>query len=366
MRFSLDIESDHPISVVILAYRTSDTRGTTVETMDIVPDTSLHLEYVHQMSWRYVRPFVEVSYWWTIVDSTQARLVTEAQQFTYADDRFDWQTLTEDEIDVHWYQGDLKVAQQALQVAAEGLALAKQDIAPDLSTGPIDVYLYASREDWSAAMPPGSWSQVEAITLSGMKVILVSFPPEERFIPDVRRVLPHEATHALIHWAAQGASDRVPMWLSEGLATSVQYELIPDPAAQTVLDEAIRQDTLIPLRNLCASFPRDAAAARLAYVESADVIGYIRDQHGRQAVRDLVVAYTDGATCDGGVYRVLGVTLDGLEAQWRESRAPQTQWAMSWRVNGPWIILLLLGPFLCLALAFPRPARARILGDKNL
>jgi hypothetical protein len=372
MRFSLQVESANPITSVVLAYRTSDTRGTTVETMPISPATSLRVEHVHEIARRYVRPFVEVTYWWTIVDAVQARLVTEPRSFTYGDDRYEWQTLTGDAVHVHWYRGDLKIAQQALDVAAEGLSRASQDIGPDEDIGmgvdgrPMDVYLYASRVDMLAALPPGSPPDVEAMTLNGMNVVLVSFPPEAAYIPDLRRVLPHEATHVRIHETTQDAHDRVPLWLSEGLATSVQYAFVPDPVAQTMLEEAARQDALIPLLDLCAAFPRDATSARLAYAESANVIGYIGDRHGRQAVRDLIVAYVDGATCEGGVYRVLGITLDGLEARWQASLAPQSGWVTFWRANGAWIILLLLITAFPLVFLFPLRARAAALGDKRL
>jgi hypothetical protein len=376
MRFSLQVESANPITSVVLAYRTSDTRGTTVETMAVSPATSLRVEHVHEIARRYVRPFVEVTYWWTIVDAAQARLVTEPRSFTYGDDRYEWQTVTGDAAHVHWYRGDLKIAQQALDVAAEGLSRASQYIGADGDIGadedigggegwPMDVYLYASRADMLAALPPGSPPDVEAMTLNGMNVVLVSFPPEAAYIPDLRRVLPHEAAHVRIHEVTQDAHDRVPSWLSEGLATSVQYTFVPDPVAETMLEEAARQDALIPLLDLCAAFPRDATSARLAYAESASVIGYIGDRHGLHAVRDLIAAYVDGATCEGGVYRVLGITLDGLEARWRADLAPQAGWGTFWRANGAWIILLLLITAFPLAFLLPLRARAAALGEKR-
>ena len=79
------------------------------------------------------------------------------------------------------------------------------------------------------ALPPGSPPDVEAITLSGMNVVLVSLPPQAAYIPDLRRVLSHEMAHVRIHEVTQEAHDRVPLWLSEGLATSVQYAFVPDP-----------------------------------------------------------------------------------------------------------------------------------------
>jgi hypothetical protein len=198
-----------------------------------------------------------------------------------------------------------------------------------------------------------------------MNTVLVSIPPRAAYIPDLRRVVPHEATHVLIHATAQDAHDRVPLWLSEGVATSVQYAFAPDPLAQSTLEDAARRDALIPLLELCTLLPRDAARARLAYVQSADVIGYVRDRYGQQAIGDLVAAYVDGATCEGGVYRALGITLDGLDAQWQASLAPQNRWTMFWRLNGAWILLLLLVTSLPLAFVLPLRARAVALGGKK-
>ena len=375
IHFFLEAESESPITSVVLAYRTWDTGGTTVEKMDLVPSTSLRVQYVHEMSRRYVRPFVQVTYWWTIADAAQARLVTEPRQFTYADDRYDWQTLSGDGAVVHWYRGDLKIAQQALDVAAEGMARARLDVAPDQSMDAgqdirADVYLYASRDDLHAALPPGSPTDVEAVTLNGINVVLVSLPPEAAYIPDLRRVLSHEMAHVLIHEVTQEAHDRVPLWLAEGLATSVQYSFVPDPLAQTMLEEAAHQHPahagLIPLLDLCAAFPRDAARTRLAYAQSANVIGYLKDRYGRQAVSDLIAAYVDGATCEGGVYRVLGITLDGLDAQWQTSLVPQARWETFWRLNGAWIILLLLVTAFPLVFVLPLRARTAALEDKSL
>jgi hypothetical protein len=108
--------------------------------------------------------------------------------------------------------------------------------------------------------------------------------------------------------------------------------------------QATRESTLIPLLDLCASFPRDASRARLAYVESASVIDLIQDRYGRQRLRQLFAAYRDGATCEGGVYRVLGVSLEGLEAQWRATLVPadpsRWAWASFWERNGAYLVLI--------------------------
>jgi hypothetical protein len=345
MRFYLALEGSAPITSVVLAYRTSDTQGTTVETMAFAPDKAVRLEYVHDIGERYVRPFVLVSYWWTIIDLMGARLVTEPQQFLYTDDRFAWQTLSQDNVNLHWYQGELKVAQQALDATLAGLAGAREalGVTKEQDTGaPIEVYLYANPQDLAPSLPPGTPPDLEALTLHEMNVVLTSFGPKASYIPDLQRVLAHEAAHIEVDSAAAQAA--VPLWLSEGLATSVQQSVAPDPDARTLLEQAASAGTLIPLVNLCVAFPPDAAGARLAYAQSASVIDLIQDRYGRRRMRQLFTAYGDGATCEGGVYRVLGVSLEGLEAQWRASLAPvdpsRQWWTGFWERNGAYLVLI--------------------------
>ena len=365
LRFHLEAQADVPITSVVLAYRTSDTRGTTVETMVFDPATKVSVDHVHEITGRYVRPFVEVSYWWTIVAGEQARIVTDPQQFLYRDDRYNWQTLNDGNINVHWYEGDLKVAQQALDIATAGVSRARQDI-PARAVHPVNIYFYANVDDMGPTLPPDAPPDMEALTLHEMNVILVSFSPKATNIPAFQRVLPHEVTHALIHEVTQSDYDHVPTWLAEGLATSVQYTFAPDPDAQALVAEAARQPGVPSLQDMCATFPADPAGARLAYAKSASVVDFVRDQYGRQGLHDLVAAYADGASCEGGVYRVLGTTLDGLESRWQASLAPRGFLASFWDHSGAYLILILVIALPLLVFVLPSRARSTVLRDESL
>jgi hypothetical protein len=292
-----------------------------------------------------------------------ARLTTEPQTFAYADNRFEWQTLSQSVVTIHWYRGDMRVAQKALDAAITGLDRARQDIDINATRQPIDVYLYESADDMQAALPAGTPTGTEALTLYETSVILAASGLQEANVLDLQRILPHEVTHALVHEATQSDFDSVPLWLSEGLATSVQYTFAPDPDAQLLMKDAARDQALISLDTLCAAFPQSPARARLAYAESASVIGYIRDRYGRRALRDLVAAYGDGATCEGGVQRVLSLSLDRLQAQWSQSLAPQSGWRTFWKDSGAWAILLLLS--LLFVVPFVIPVRGRMAHPKD-
>ena len=128
----------------------------------------------------------------------------------------------------------------------------------------------------------------------------------------------------------------MPYWLNEGLATLSQE--LPDPEAAIVLEMALSQDSLVSLRDLCGPFPLDASQARLSYAQSASVVGFIRDHYGRQGLTRLIAAYADGASCQGGVERALGgISLEGLETQWRASLQPRNKWLVFLEKTGPWL-----------------------------
>jgi hypothetical protein len=79
---------------------------------------------------------------------------------------------------------------------------------------------------------------------------------------------------------------------------------------------ARKNGTLIKLDALCGAFPADAGQAELAYAESESLVRYIRDQHGATDLAALLAAYADGVSCDGGVQRVLHLSLSQLEEAW--------------------------------------------------
>jgi len=342
VRFHLQAEGDAPIESIVLSYRTSDVQDTNVVVLSFGAATTVDIEHVHQISERYVRPFVEITYWWTIGDANGAKLTTDPQSFEYVDDRFTWQSLSEGGAVVYWYEGEVEVAGQALDVAGEAISRAVLDVPVEALQKTIDIYLYAHPDDLRLTLPAGLPAGADALTLHETNVILVPYGPKEANIPALQRILPHEVTHALIHEATRNHYDRVPPWLAEGLATSVEYTFVPDPEAQALLDAALGRGEPFRLEVLCGEFPHTGQDARLAYAQSASVVATIRDLYGREALRDLTRAYADGATCEGGVQRVFGVSLERLELLWREYQAPQGQLSLFWEYNASQVVLVLL------------------------
>ena len=75
VRFHLQAEASAPIESIVLSYRTSDTQDTTVVQLPFEAATTIDVQHVHYVSERYIRPFVEISYWWTIGGTDGAQLI---------------------------------------------------------------------------------------------------------------------------------------------------------------------------------------------------------------------------------------------------------------------------------------------------
>jgi hypothetical protein len=167
------------------------------------------------------------------------------------------------------------------------------------------------------------------------------------------RDLPHELTHVLIYQITTPNYHAVPFWLNEGLA--VLHETQPNPVYRVTLDRAYQADELLPLTSLCGGFPLDSAEATLAYAQSRSVVSYVRDRWGQAKIVEMLDAYGDGATCEGGTQRALGVSLAALESDWRRDALQADPLRTLAFAVGPWLLLLLL-PSLVLfgLLLFPR------------
>jgi hypothetical protein len=332
--FHLEVGSASGITQVILYFRVTGDATTTVEHPQFVASPSVTVDHTYDLQGRYIKPFSRIEYWWTLSDAAGHRLTTEVQTFSYDDNRFPWQSLTGEGATVYWYQGTEAFGQAALDVAVGAVPRISADLGVGASQ-PIRAFLYASLSDLEGALPPTGREWVGGQAYPELGTFVAAIPPDDRSISTMKRVIPHEITHLLVYQVTGGALGHVPSWLNEGLATL--SEELPDPQAAIVLETALSLDSLEPLGSLCGPFPLDANQARLSYAQSASVVSFIRDHYGRQGLARLIAAYADGATCSGGVDRALGITLEGLETQWRASLQPRNKWLVFLEKAGPWL-----------------------------
>ncbi len=359
--FHIEASSPTPITRAVIAYRTADNQGTSVTSLSFDPTPQLNLDHVHEIGRGYLKPFVTIEYWWTLEDESGQQVSTPLQSFTYDDNRFGWHTASSPSVIAHWYAGDAGYVQAALDIATRSLARIGQELGVT-APGPLHLYLYASTDDLQGALLPRKREWIGGEAFPELDTLLIAVPPGEGYTLFMRRIIPHEITHILLHHATGGATTSVPPWLSEGLATF--NEELPDPEAALILQTALQENSLISLDTLCGTFPSETTQAQLAYAQSASLVRYIRDYYGETALAALVDAYADGMSCRGAVDRVLGLSLEQLDSRWRAYLGAQTPQAALWRAAAPWLLLILLsGLMVLLYLDLPPLLRRR--GQKH-
>jgi hypothetical protein len=293
-----------------------------------------------------LRPFTTLTYWFefTLQDGQAAR--SADYQTRYEDNRFPWKEVSNGLLRVHWYEGDDAFGAALLDAASRGMNQAS-GLLPATSLAPVDMYVYATAQDLQGALFLGGeqWTGGHANPKLGVVMAAVTPGPGQGI--EMERLLPHELAHVLLYRSVGHAYDRLPVWLSEGVASLA--ELYPNPDYVLALETASRQGTLLPMQDLCASFPPDAASAFLAYAQSQSFVRYLRDTYGSTALLALTSAYADGLGCNEGAVRALGAPLSQLEVRWRETALGENAAAVFLRNMLPYLAvlgLLLLLPFI--------------------
>ncbi|MDO9303634.1 MAG: peptidase MA family metallohydrolase, partial [Anaerolineales bacterium] len=172
--------------------------------------------------------------------------------------------------------------------------------------------------DLQGALVLGGQSWVSGHASPELGVVMISISPQsEQKNIELERQSPHELTHVLLYQSLGLNYNNLPVWLTEGMASTA--ELYPNPDLDATLAAAVESNSLLPLADLCAAFPPDTGRAFLAYAQSKSFVRYLLDNYGVTGFSALISAYADGMNCEEGARRALEQPLSQLEVRWRES-----------------------------------------------
>lgn len=276
-------------------------------------------------------------YEFTLTDGS----VTQSDSFSvrYDDTRFTWQKLESNGLRVYWSAGDSTFAQNAMNAALAGVRAINEIFPVDLSQ-PIDIFMYPSQNDL-AFLGAETWTAGHANPALGVVLVAVEPSLEQNLQMDQR--IPHELMHVLSYRNLGAGYNNLPAWLREGLATMV--EINPSVEYDRVLLDAHSRGGLIPLLDLCDSFPGQPDSAFLAYAESRSFVSYLRNTFGSSKLIELSRSYADGLTCERGIETTYGSSFAQLELRWREATFGENAWGIALRNMIPYLILfgLVLG-----------------------
>jgi len=313
--FNIKVESPSDITKIRLHYQVDRMNYAQVISeawLKFTPAPKVENKWVWDTRKASLPPGASIRYWWTIEDAAGNRLETPADQTTFEDLRYKWQSLTTPRLSLFWYEGSQSFAQELLATCEGALDRLATDTGAHPEK-PVKAYIYANSQDLQGAMIfPREWTGGAAYTEYGIIALGIS----QAQLSWGRRSLAHELAHLVTHqvtFSPYGAI--LPTWLSEGLAMYAEGE--PDPELQKWLNKAITEQKLISVRTLSSTFSAKTEEAYISYAQSDSIVRFLIQNYGKDKIFKLLNLLKQGNTYDEALIQAYGFDTEGLDTQWR-------------------------------------------------
>jgi hypothetical protein len=267
-------------------------------------------EYRWDAARDHVTPNTPIAYRWRATDGDRVTLSPE-RTLLYDDDRpgLDWESARIGDATVHWYGGAEGQARRFVELSADGAGRAEALLGHELA-GPVDIFVYDSRDEFFGALGPGAREWTGAATYPPLRTIFMWLGGGASDF--LETTLVHEVTHVVFHDATANPFHDPAKWLNEGLATWSE-EQSADQQRSTVEFEA-SGGGLFAFEAIAAGFPIGSRGASLSYAQGTTMVGMIIDRFGEGAIAGIAAAYRDGAADDEALEAGTGVPADELYA----------------------------------------------------
>ncbi|HEY32187.1 MAG TPA: peptidase MA domain-containing protein [Dehalococcoidia bacterium] len=314
--FSIAAESDVDITDIRLHYKVLRHSFADV-TAEVYLQFVSALEVEASWDWDMRRtgglpPSTGIQYWWTVKDAGGDQIETSPVIVWFDDERFSWQSLTQDMVTLYWYNGDMPFAEELMLAIEDALDWLEADTGA-IPQEAIEIYIYATSQDLRGAMIfPREWTGGVAYTAYGRIAIGIGLDN----LDWGKRALTHELTHLVVHQMTLNPYSDIPTWLDEGLAMrsegSLTYYYV------NALNQAIGNDSLISVQSISSPFSALTDLAILSYAESYSVVDYLITTHGKNKMLELLETFREGASYDGALMEVYRFDTSGLYRRWCE------------------------------------------------
>jgi hypothetical protein len=322
--FDISAQSDVNINDVRLHYQVNRTEHAQITSeiyIEFTPAKTVSLEWVWDMrKTGGLPPGSSLEYWWTVSDVGGNSLQTNPTEVLISDEHYAWQSLTEGEVTLYWYEGDDSFSSELMATTQDVLARLDKEAGAELEN-PVGIYIYANSADLRGSMIfPQEWTGGVAFTRYG--IITIGIEPNPADIEWGKRAIAHELTHLVIHQVTLNPYNDLPVWLDEGLAMNAEGEL--QWYFINELDNAINNATLLSARSLASPFSTDTNESLLSYAQSYELVRFLINEYGQKKMFKLLNTFQQGAGYDEALNKVYGFDMDGLDDRWRDTLAITT------------------------------------------
>jgi hypothetical protein len=259
----------------------------------------------------HILPNTPVSARWRITNDDDEPVLGPEVDIVYADERFDWQTVSGDLVRVHWYEGGTAFGERALRVGEDAVR-ETAELLGVTEDEPIDFFVYADQDAFYDALGPGTRENVGGQANAEIRTMFALVGA-----PDVgwdEIVVRHELVHLVFDTAVRNPYHFPPRWLNEGLAVYLSQSY--DAGDRATVEAAGRAGQLVPLDGLVGQFPTSAEGFFLAYAESVSAVDFFIRTHGQDALVALIRSYANGQTDDEAFEAAIGMDMAGFNAAW--------------------------------------------------
>ena len=269
------------------------------------------LRFTFDTSTGQIQPNTKVSAHFQVVFADGTNQQGPEIKITYVDDRFAWQTKTGTFVTLHWYKGDAAFAQQALTMGENGISKSAKFLGVT-ETAPIDFFVYADQQPFYDALGPGTRENVGGEANTVTRTLFALIAPTD--LGYARTVVPHELTHVVFDDGTTNPYHGPPRWLNEGLAVYLSEGY--GSSDKSLVSQAAKSKTLMPLQALTGQFPTTADRFYLAYAESVSAVDYLIRKYGQAPFQKLVKTYATGASDDEAFTAAFGANTAAVNDGW--------------------------------------------------
>lgn len=309
VRFEVELEGSAPDHLELLL-RTPGTEASFVTPVE--PDGA-RATYAQDTSVEHVTPNTVITYQWRATVGEEV-VLSDEQTIRYEDDRegISWQSARLGEANVHWYGDAEAQARRFGELTAVGVAQAEELLGTELA-GPVDVFIYASRDDFFGALGPGAREWTGAAAYPELRTIFMWNSPEAGSNAYLEQAMVHEVTHIVFLDATDNAFHKPARWLNEGIATWSENGDVGGQRAVVEFEAA--GGGLFSFDAITEQFPIGQRGSELSYAQGTAMVDLIIDRHGREAIRKITAAYRDGASDAEALEAGTGIPGDELYSE---------------------------------------------------
>lgn len=147
---------------------------------------------------------------------------------------------------------------------------------------------------------------------------------------EMKQVLGHEITHAVIFRILGDKAGALPLWANEGLA-KVESEQFSE-TDNVLVTEAASNLNLIALSDLAVKFP--SARTDLAYAESASAMRFLVKRYGESAPKAMLAELARTGSFDKAILKATGDSQGTFISNWTNSLNKRYSVLRVWQIGG--------------------------------